>query len=730
MDTFASAQEMVASWSIDEVVGRLFCVSVGHHANGAYGFSDSLDETARLVHKHHIGGVCYFPTGEDGANPAVVSSVVEKLRSSSTLPLLVTIDQEGGLVTRMREPATRWPSAMAQGASRTPIALCSKLSGMELQASGIDMTFAPVADVNSEPANPVIGIRSAASTPTTVGTFVREAIAGFHSAGILTCAKHFPGHGATAVDSHFGLPVFSASHDDWRHCEALPFIEAIAAGVDAIMIGHLAAPELDPSGAPATFSSPIVTGLLRRELGFDGVIVTDALDMAGATGHGTDPADLCLNALTAGVDLLLMPRDPERCVQAVIDAVRSGLLNESRLRESAARVLALRITRESRARSLSHDVLVRNRHIAARTVTSAIAWRDPRRRFRLEQNQEVDILADPLPPSIGRGVEDLPRTLAHILRNDHHVDVSVRQLGEPTRPDAMTLVVIRDAWRFPEVAQQLRNAHADCVVAARSPYDARLIDKNVPVLLTYGDIPGCAAGVAACLISGIALGSLPIDLPGENGDILWPSRPRPHVSVRPYGPGDYDEIGRICVRTGASGNDASGLYSDDELLPSIYAYPYLKFAPELAYVVDVDGQAAGYILGVDDSSAFHEWWKAEWSPWIADRFSRATPLSELEQALVSRALHPELPAWRSLYPAEFHIDLLPIVQGEGWGRELIDQFVTKIRERGVRRVAIGVGATNARAYRFYRSLGFAQIQSWKRADGEIGGHILGLEAEA
>lgn len=520
----------VAAWSIEEVVGQLFCVSVGHHVDGGYQIADSLDATSRLVREHHLGGVCYFPIGVEGSEPTAIRRAIRSLQTEAATPLIISIDQEGGLVTRMREPATRWPSAMAQaaGADWDAVQRIARLSGEELRAVGVNHVYAPVADVNTEPRNPVIGIRSPSSSPQVVAYYDRAVVLGLAEAAVASCLKHFPGHGNTHVDSHAGTPLLNTSLEQWEATEAIPFMAGIAAGTDSVMVGHLRAPGLDPTGTLATFSAAIVTGLLREKLGFDGVIVTDALDMEGAQ-MDAGPGVMCVAALQAGIDQLLMPRNPEECIDAVVAAVAAGTLDETRLRSSATRILTLKrklglldpVEEDGFAGAGTQE--------AAAAIARSLTWRDSEIPFVLDRGVHVTVVSDPEPPSAGRGIEDVPTELARALEEQGH-PTSVAVLGETMLPDTVCVLVIRDAWRFPEVADMAKELCAgldapSCVIAARSPYDSMIVDPSLPLLLTYGDIPGVARQVAAVLTGGHASGVLPIDLPGDtDGTIGWPRR--------------------------------------------------------------------------------------------------------------------------------------------------------------------------------------------------------------
>lgn len=206
---------------------------------------------------------------------------------------------------------------------------------------GIRQDYSPVADVNVNPANPVIGVRSFGADPAAVGALVAAEAEGYRASGVAATAKHFPGHGDTTVDSHTGFPVITHSREEWETLDAVPFRAAIAAGIDSLMTAHILVPSLDDSGDPATLSRPIVTGLLRETLGYDGVVVTDALDMAGVRTKYGD-ARVPVLALKAGVDQLLNAPDLDVAWNAVLKAVRDGELTERRLDVSVLRILRLK----------------------------------------------------------------------------------------------------------------------------------------------------------------------------------------------------------------------------------------------------------------------------------------------------------------------------------------------------------------------------------------------------
>ncbi|HZU24933.1 MAG TPA: glycoside hydrolase family 3 N-terminal domain-containing protein, partial [Bryobacteraceae bacterium] len=269
-----------------------------------------------------------------------------RLQKSSRIPLLVGADFERGASMRVNSTVP-WPANMAFGAARDAAAVREEgaETAREARALGVNWVFAPDADVNNNPDNPIINTRSYGEDPQQVARLVQAYIEGAHSdraRPILVTAKHFPGHGDTAEDSHMGLARLDATHEHIETVELVPFRAAIAAGVDAIMTAHMAVPALEPQNIPATVSRAVLTGVLRNELGFHGLVVTDAMDMLGLSKM-FDSGEASVRALEAGVDMLLIPSNPEQAIAGVVAAVRSGRISRARLDESVARVLDAKI---------------------------------------------------------------------------------------------------------------------------------------------------------------------------------------------------------------------------------------------------------------------------------------------------------------------------------------------------------------------------------------------------
>jgi beta-N-acetylhexosaminidase len=301
----------------------------------------------RLIRDTDVGGLILINTanarGVQKAEPYALASFLNRMQRLARVPLLVGADFERGASMRV-SGTTAFPAAMAFGAAGDPelTRFEGEVTAREARALGIHWVYAPVADVNNNPDNPIINIRSFGENAQSVAAHVKAFIEGAHADKrnfVLTTAKHFPGHGDTAVDSHLSLAQTTADRARLDSLELVPFRAAIEAGVDSIMTGHIAVPSLAPQELPATLSPAILTGLLRGELGFKGVVITDALGM-GAIVNEFGAGDAAVRALEAGADTLLMPADADVAIRAVVAAVQSGRLTRQRIQGSVAKLLA------------------------------------------------------------------------------------------------------------------------------------------------------------------------------------------------------------------------------------------------------------------------------------------------------------------------------------------------------------------------------------------------------
>ena len=321
-------------------VGQRFMV-------GFEGFAASTDVKA-LIREFGVGHVVLF--ARNVAGPEQVAELVRELQGAARdagqeQPLLVAVDQEGGRVARLKDPWTIWPSARAVGraGSEETARLMAQALAVELKACGIRYDFAPCVDVDTNPRNPVIGDRSFGEDPELVGRLGAAMIRGFQENGVVACAKHFPGHGDTDVDSHLDLPSVEHSRSRLDDVELRPFRKAIEAGVATVMASHLLVREIDDA-LPATLSRKVVTGLLREELGYGGVVVTDALEMGALAKHWT-PAQVAVLAAVAGCDLLALCSGHDAQVEAMeslIRALEAGEIPFKLAEASESRVRALK----------------------------------------------------------------------------------------------------------------------------------------------------------------------------------------------------------------------------------------------------------------------------------------------------------------------------------------------------------------------------------------------------
>ena len=328
----------------DQVAQLVFIPFYGGAPNSQ---SSQYRKFLRLIRDTRVGGLILVNQSNGRqiakAEPYALAAFLNRMQRVARVPLLVGGDFERGASMRVNG-TTQFPHAMAFGATGDPefSRYEGQVTAIEARALGVQWIYYPVADVNNNPDNPIINIRSFGENPAMVAAHVTAFIQGAHSDKknyVLTTAKHFPGHGDTATDTHLNMGTVSGDRARLAAVELVPFKAAIAAGVDSIMTAHLAVPALAPPDLPATLSPQILTGLLRNELGFKGLVITDALDMRGISG-GFSTGDACVRALEAGADTLLMPPNPDAAIQAVVRAVESGRISRQRLQESVVKILA------------------------------------------------------------------------------------------------------------------------------------------------------------------------------------------------------------------------------------------------------------------------------------------------------------------------------------------------------------------------------------------------------
>ena len=403
----------------------------------------TLPEDYRTLLEHGLGGICYF--GSNTADGPEALAVLSAAIRAANPRAVVAVDEEGGDVSRLhtREPSPVLGAAALGGAGDLRLTeAVGRWTGLELAGVGITLDLAPDADVNSDPDNPVIGTRSFGTDPEQVAAHVSAWTRGLQSTGVGACAKHFPGHGDTATDSHLALPRIDADAETLGARDLGPLEAAVEGGTAAVMTSHIVVPALDPD-RPATLS-PVVLGLLRDRMGFDGVIVSDALDMAGASaGRGIPEAAVL--ALVAGCDLLCIgPDKPASLVEevcaAIVRAIEEGRLPQERLADAARRVRALPVPYAVRGAPARDD------------------------RWQAEAAASALLVDGGLPDLSGARVVSV-ETAANIavgevawgLVPDHRVDPRSPADLDDVPLDAPLVVQVRDAHRRPEVLGLLRS---------------------------------------------------------------------------------------------------------------------------------------------------------------------------------------------------------------------------------------------------------------------------------
>lgn len=317
--------------------------------NSITGATRVSEEMKEIYADYPCGGFALFR--KNILSPSQLKGFAENLHALSGSPML-GIDEEGGRVARIANHpenfnVTKFPAMgiIAKSGDESRAYDAGRIIGAYLTAYGLDIDFAPVADVNTNPKNPVIGDRAFGSDPNLAAGMVRQVILGLHESGAASCVKHFPGHGDTATDTHTGYAETLKTWEEISNCEMIPFRAGIEAGTDFVMTAHIAAPNVTGSDEPSTMSYTMLTEKLRGELGFQGIIITDALSM-GAIREKYSSSEACIRCIQAGVDILLMPYDYFEAFDGVVQAIETGLIPESRLDESVYRILAFKYARQ------------------------------------------------------------------------------------------------------------------------------------------------------------------------------------------------------------------------------------------------------------------------------------------------------------------------------------------------------------------------------------------------
>lgn len=508
-------------------IGQLFMV----------GFSGPVitPEIQHMIRHYRVGGIILF--SRNIQHPQQILELTHALQQCARdvgyrYPLFIAIDQENGMVRRIGQGITAFPGNMALGATRSEQLTyeVAKATGQELKALGINMNLAPSVDVNNNAANPVIGVRSFGEDPELVARLGAAAVRGYHDSGIVATLKHFPGHGDTSVDSHLSLPVIPYDLERLQHVELVPFQRGIAAGAGCIMTAHIYFPALVGSQSiPATIAPQILQGLLREQLGYQGVIITDCLEM-DAIAQGVGIAHASVATLQAGADIVLISHRFDRQqtgVEAVYTAVETGAIGLEQLARAAKRVQELKerflswdIAEEDVSESRSEE----HQHLSVHAYDQAVTLvRDAEALLPLREPLWVVV------PQVGLQSLAEDRTYPYT-----HLATSLQQYHEQTRllllpadateedlafqqidKGAIVVVITASASRRPEQAalvnRLLETGRRVIGVATTSPYDLQVFPQLSTYLTTYEYTQPALEAVARVLVGKIsAQGQLPV----------------------------------------------------------------------------------------------------------------------------------------------------------------------------------------------------------------------------
>nr|WP_257349034.1 glycoside hydrolase family 3 protein [Pseudalkalibacillus decolorationis] len=545
-------ENAIANMTVKEKIGQMLMPDF-RSWNGE-DVTEMLPEIEQLVDEYHLGGVILFR--ENVVTTEQTARFVSQYQEATEkFGMLMTIDQEGGIVTRLQS-GTDMPGNMALGATRSTELSenVGRVIGEELDALGINMNFAPVLDVNNNPDNPVIGVRSFGEDPQLVADMGVAYTKGLQSTGVAATAKHFPGHGDTAVDSHLGLPEVPHDKERLMEVELYPFQKAMEAGIDAIMTAHVTFPKIDDTkviskkdgtevSLPATLSHKVLTGLVREEMGFEGVIITDALNMGAIVDHfGT--VDAAIRAVQAGTDIVLMPVGLEEVADGLLNAVETGEISKGRIDSAVERILTLKVKRgiikaetpEPIDEKIDHalEVVGSEEHkqvekdAAEQSIT--LVKNDNVLPLNGSEEESIVIVGRSYITSLGDAVKA------------HHENTQVIQVPSSYELSEEQMQQIRDAdkvivgtysynvsTRLPEHPQMnlvrtiMEETDAPVIgVGIRNPYDIMAYPEVDAYIAQYGFRTASFEATAATMFgSNKPTGKLPVTIPGYDSDVLY-----------------------------------------------------------------------------------------------------------------------------------------------------------------------------------------------------------------
>lgn len=543
----------IKSMTVEEKVGQMLMPDF--RTWDGENVTEMLPEIEQLVKDYHLGGVILFRenvvTTEQTAR--LVSAYEE---ASEKYGLLLTIDQEGGIVTRLQS-GTDMPGNMALGATRSAeqTEKVGRAIGEELNALGFNMNFAPVLDVNNNPDNPVIGVRSFGEDPELVAEMGVAYTKGMQAAGVAATAKHFPGHGDTAVDSHLGLPEVPHDLERLKEVELYPFQKAMEAEIDAIMTAHVTFPNIDDTkvisqksgeeiSLPATLSHKVLTELMRDEMGYEGVITTDAMNMKAIADH-FGPVDASIRAVKAGTDIVLMPVGLKEVAEGLVTAVKTGEISEKRIEASVERILKLKLERgvikaetpksveDKVANALKVVGSDEHKEIekeAAQQSITLVKNDNKALPLQADVNQKIAVVGSSYIGELGDAVKKYHQN-AEIIELSTEFTLTDEQKKIIADADAVitgshTSNVAGRAYDHPQM-EMIRDITAlteapVIAVGIRNPYDIMSFNEVDAYIAQYGFRMASFQASAAAIFGEInPIGKLPVTIPDADGNTLY-----------------------------------------------------------------------------------------------------------------------------------------------------------------------------------------------------------------
>ncbi|WP_425269298.1 glycoside hydrolase family 3 N-terminal domain-containing protein [Halobacillus trueperi] len=550
-DRYDLVQHALANMTMEEKVGQMLMPDFRKWEGE--NVTEMLPEIEEMVQKYHLGGVILFR--ENVVTTEQTAKLVSDYQAASEkYGLLMTIDQEGGIVTRLQS-GTDMPGNMALGATRSEEIAedVGSVIGAELESLGINMNFAPVMDVNNNPDNPVIGVRSFGENPELVGKMGVAYTKGLQQHGVAATAKHFPGHGDTATDSHLGLPEVPYDLERLKEVELYPFQQAMDAGIDAIMTAHITFPKIDDTkvisqkdgteiALPATLSKKVLTGLMRDEMNYEGVVVTDALNMKAIADH-FGPVDAVIRAINAGTDIALMPVGLEEVAAGVYEAVESGEIPMATIEDSVERILTLKLNRgiiKEETPQPIEEKIAEAEEVVGSGKHKAVEKEAAERSITLVKNDGVlplDASGDEQVVVIGNTfIADLADAVSAHHSNPTLISTSKSELtAEQKQTVAEADKVIFGTYTYNVSTRSANHSQMQLMqevmgstdaevigVGIRNPYDVMAYPGVDAYIAQYGFRDASFEATAATIFGeNNPTGQLPVTIPGTDGGVLF-----------------------------------------------------------------------------------------------------------------------------------------------------------------------------------------------------------------